>query len=140
MSAIPWTAIYPDGPPASGTSSEGGGAGSGNPAYPGLPEGATPRHVDVAVSGAGTWTLWQPAPGRRVVLLHVLVSADTAQRVAVVEGADVPGKRAMEAYVGASGGAAADLTPAPYVAATDAPLLLVTAGGNVVAQATGYEV
>jgi hypothetical protein len=69
-----------------------------------------------------------------------MISSDTAQRVAVVEDADLPGRRAVDGFVGAFGGLAADLTPAPYVAAPNAPLRLVVGlGGNVTATATGYE-
>lgn len=154
---IPWTAIYPDGPSSGrdGTvqvSVPGGGplGGGGvsvlvdlprNAAYPGLPEGVQPRHVDLSVNGAGTWTLWTPSSGRRIILTHVMISSDTAQRVAVVEDADVPGRRAVDGFVGASGGLAADLTPAPYVASPGMPLrLVVGTGGNVSVQASGYEV
>lgn len=154
---IPWEAIYPDAPGAAGgrdgsvqVSVPGvGGAGGvsvlvdlpGSAQYPGLPEGAQPKHVDLSVSGAGTYDLWVPSSGRRVILTHAMISSDTAQRVAIVEDADIPGRRAVDGYVGASGGLAADLTPAPYVCSVGQPLrLVVGTGGKVTVTATGYEV
>jgi len=143
MTTVPFTAIYPDGPAGSlGTSAAGAGTGGAdNPAYPGLPAGASPIHRDLAVSAAGTYAVWTPAAGKRVVLLGLVISSDTLMRVKLVDGDDVQGRRIVDASVPASGGVGVDLSPTPYVAtAADQPLRIVTtAAGNVTVAAWGYE-
>lgn len=114
MASTPWTAIYPDGP---GTAAQGGGpasADSGNPLYPGMPAGATPIHRDATYLAAGTYTLWAPSSGARFVCSSVMVSTDTAMRIAVVDGADLPGSRIVDGAFGANGGVSKNQVPTPY--------------------------
>lgn len=143
MPTVPFTAIYPDGPVgALGTSSAGGAGGEANPAYPGLPAGASPIHRDVTITTAATTALWTPAPGRRFVLLSAFISTDTAMRVAIVDDVDVAGRRPVDGYFGANGGASPNLIPAPYVSTNpdNVARVVTAANGNVKVRVSGYEV
>ncbi len=136
-----WTAIYPDGPPGSASAEAGAIGAGGNPLYPGMPEGASPVHRDLAVAAAGTYTVWTPSPGTRAVVASAFVSTDTAMRVALCDGSDGAGRRIVDGYFAASGGAAANLVPVPYPAdLAGTPIVLVTAGaGNVRVRVSGWE-
>lgn len=127
MGSVPFTAIYPDGP---GSEAAGGAAAgdAGNPQYPGMPAGAQPVNKDATYLAAGTFVLWQPAPGTKFVLTSALVSTDTAMRVALCDGADVPGSRPVDGAFAANGGVATNQVPVPYPSKTaGAPLLAVVA-------------
>jgi hypothetical protein len=142
MTTVQWTAIYPDGP---GSPYAAGGASGGaaeNPDYPGLPAGTSPVHRDVTISAAGTTNLWVPSPGKRFVLLSAFVSTDTAMRVALVDDIDAQGRRPVDGYFGANGGASPNLIPAPYVSVAPGNVLRVVTGaaGNVKVRVSGYEV
>lgn len=143
MANVPWTGIYPDGPNSAGAG--GGDAGafsSGNPLYPGMPEGATPIHRDKVITTATTTTLWTPGTGRRFVLASAFISSDTAMRVAVVDDADLENQRPVDQYVGANGGSSPNLVPVPYVSknAGNALKVVTSAVGNVRIRVSGWEV
>lgn len=127
MSAIPFNAIYPDGP---GSAAQGGpsgaAAGGGNPQYPGMPVGANPIHKDATFVAAGTFALWSPSAGMRFVLVSAMISTDTAMRIALVDGADIPGSRPVAGAFAANGGVSKNQVPVPYPAKTvGSPLLAV---------------
>jgi len=94
-------------------------------------------HFDATIAGAATTTIWTPAAGMRFVIDSFVMSTDTANRVALVDGADVAGKRIAAPYLAAAGG----MVYGPYASqAIDTPLLLVTAaGGNVFLAVDGHE-
>lgn len=142
MPYVPWTSIYPDGPGSAGVDGPAGAAAAGNPAYPGMPEGATPVHRDVVITTATTTPIWTPAANRRIVLASAFVSSDTAMRVALVDDSDVQNQRPVDQYVAANGGSSPNLVPVPYVAkAVGNSLKVVTASaGNVRVRVSGWEV
>lgn len=142
MPAIPFTAIYPNGPGSGGLAVPGAPTET-NPDYPGMPVGATPVSRDLTVAAAGTVTIWTPGgPSRRFVLASAFLSTDTAMRVALVDDADVQGQRPVDGYFAANGGASPNLVPVPYPSRTaGASLKLVTAApGNVKVRVSGWEV
>jgi hypothetical protein len=127
MSGIPFTAIYPNGP---GSAAAGGAAvDAGNPAYPGMPAGSSPIHKDATYLAPSTYTLWQPSSGNRFVLAHAMVSTDAAMRIALVDGADIPGSRPVDGSFSVNGGAIENGVPVPYPSKTVGNPLLVVVGG-----------
>lgn len=143
MSNVPWTGIYPDSAAAQEAAGGGGGAfSSGNPLYPGMPEGATPIHRDKVITTATTTDLWTPGAGRRFILASAFISSDTAMRVAVIDDADLENQRPVDQYVAANGGSSPNLVPVPYVSKNaGSPLRVVTsAAGNVRIRVSGWEV
>lgn len=132
MAGIPFSNIYPDGP---GSEAAGGLAAvdAGNPQYPGMPAGASPIEKDQTYTAAGTYTLWAPSSGMKFVLAKALISTDTAGRVALVDGADIPGSRPVDGTWGANGGVSDNGVPVPYVSRTVGnPLLAVVVPVGVV--------
>lgn len=143
MPSLPFTSIYPDGPGSDAAAGGDGSLGSsGNPLYPGMPEGAIPIHRDTAITTATTTDLWTPGPGRRFVLVSAFISTDTAQRVALVDENDTTGSRIVDGYFGANGGASPNLVPVPRVAAVAGNRLRVVtaAAGNCRVRVSGWEV
>lgn len=142
MSNVPFSAIYPDKAGADGGAGGGATGSSGNPLYPGMPEGATPIHRDKLITTAATTALWTPSAGRKFVLASAFVSSDTAMRVALVDDADLEGQRPVDQYAGANGGSSPNLVPVPYVSKNAGnPLRVVTAAaGNVRVRVSGWEV
>lgn len=146
MTGVPFNAIYPDGP---GSAAQGGlavgDAGAGNPQYPGMPQGATPVYKDATYLAAGTFTLWQPSAGMRFVLSSALISTDTAMRVGLVDGADVPGSRPVDGAFAANGGVSTNQVPVPYPSKTVGNPLLAVVGAlpgaiGVKIRVSGWEV
>lgn len=143
MGSVPFSAIYPDGPgTAAALGVEGGAAGEANPAYPGMPAGATPIHRDKVITTATTTTIWTPGAGRKFVLASAFVSTDTAMRVALVDDTDTEGQRPVDGSFATSGGASPNLVPVPYVSRNAGnPLRVVTgAVGRVSVRVSGWEV
>lgn len=146
MATLPWTNIYPDGP---GTAAAGGttdNAPTTNPQYPGMPVGAAPVHKDQTYLAATVGTvLWQPSAGNRFVLASCMISTDTAMRVAVVDGADIPGSRPVDGNFAANGGVSKNQVPVPYPSrSVGNPLIVVVAAapgaGGVKVSVDGWEV
>lgn len=142
MSNVPFSAIYPDKAGADGGSAGGATGSSGNPLYPGMPEGATPIHRDKLITAAATTALWTPGAGRSFVLASAFVSSDTAMRVALVDDADLEGQRPVDQYVAANGGSSPNLVPVPYKSknAGNALRIVTAAVGNVRVRVSGWEV
>jgi hypothetical protein len=94
-------------------------------------------HFDATIAGAGTTSLWTPATGKRFVISSFMLSTDTLNRVALVDGADTAGHRIAAPYLAAEGG----MVGGPYASqALNNILKVVTlAGGNVFASVDGYE-
>ena len=141
MSRTPWTDIYPDGPNSRAVGVGSSAVPAGNGAYPGMPAGATPVHRRLRITAAGTYAIWSPAADRRFVVASVMISTDTAMRIALVEGTDSPGREVVDGYFGANGGATPNLVPVPIPAQTlGAVLRVVTAtAGNVRVRVSGWE-
>lgn len=142
MSNLPFTSIYPLAPGSVAADGSVVGAASGNLEYPGMPEGASPVHRDLAVAAAGTVTVWDPGAGSRFVLASAFVSTDTAMRVALVDENDVQHSRPVDGYFGANGGASPNLVPVPYASRTIGNRLRVVtaAAGNVRVRVSGWTV
>lgn len=141
---LPFTSLYPEDPNApGGAGGAGGGAADVNRDWPGLPPGASPDMRDltltVATGAAGT-VIWQPAADERVVIVSAFISSDAAGRVAIVEDQDVQGQRIAVQFVGANGGSAPNLVPAPWpTAVPGAPIRVVsTVVGNLFVRVSGY--
>ena len=102
------------------------------------PPGASGVHRDVTITLAGSTVLWTPSVGKRFVVTSLILSTDTAQRVAAVDGADVAGSRIAAPYLAAAGGL---IYTGPYVsaAANNALRIITAAAGNVFASVDGYE-
>jgi hypothetical protein len=94
-------------------------------------------HFDATIAGAGTTALWTPTAGKRFVISSFMLSTDTQNRVALVDGADTAGHRIAAPYLAAEGG----MVGGPYASqAINNILKVVTlAGGNVFASVDGYE-
>lgn len=94
-------------------------------------------HFDGTIAGAATTTLWTPAAGKRFVIDSFLISTSVANRVALVDGSDIAGKRIAAPYLAANGG----MIGGPYQSqAVGLALKLVTlAGGNVFVSVDGFE-
>jgi carbohydrate-selective porin OprB len=131
--------IYPD-PNVAPTGAGQGGSGIANPDYPGLPAGAVPDSADKTITTAATTVLWTPPADRRIVVLSVQISTDTAMRIMVVDDVDNEGRRIAGGWFAANGGLSGNLIPAPYEGQTPgAPIRVVTAGaGNVFVVVRGY--
>lgn len=145
MPVVPWTGVYPDGPGAAAAGGDPfavGGAGGGNPEYPGMPVGAVPVHRDVTITTATTTVLWTPAPGRKFILSSAFVSTDAAMRVALVDDLDIQGARIIDAGFAANAGASPNLVPVPYPSQAAGNVLRVVTGaaGNVRVAVQGWEV
>lgn len=143
MPAVPFSAIYPDGPntQAAGGPVPTGAGGADNPLFPGMPAGATPIDRDITIVAAGTYVLWQPAAGRKFVLTRAMVSTDTPMRIALIDQNDQQGARPVDGYFGANGGATPNLVPVPYVSqnAGNALQVVTSALGNVKVAISGWE-
>jgi len=94
-------------------------------------------HFDVTVGGAASTTIWTPTAGKRFVIDTFMLSTDTQNRVALVDGSDVMGSRIAAPYLAADGG----MVGGPYASqAIGNPLVLVTlGGGNVFCSVDGRE-
>jgi hypothetical protein len=87
-------------------------------------------HFDATVNGAANTTIWTPTAGMRFVIDSLVMSTDTQNRVALIDGtSDVAGKRIAAPYLAANGG----MVYGPYASqAPDNPLVLVTLSGGLV--------
>lgn len=143
MPAVPFNAIYPDGPNtlAAGGAAPDPGSSDANPQFPGMPAGATPIARDLTVAAAGTYPVWTPSAGRKFVLASAMVSTDTAMRVALVDQNDQQGGRPVDGFFGANGGASPNLVPVPYPSqnAGNVLQLVTSAVGNVKVSVRGWE-
>lgn len=145
MSNTPFTSIYPDDPNAIGLNGQpiGGPGVDTNQDWPGLPPGAVPDSRDITLAAATLGTaIWSPAADERLVIVSAYISSDAAGRVAIVEDQDVAGQRIAVQYVGANGGSAPNLVPAPYaLSGPGVPVKVVsTVVGNVFVRVSGYTI
>jgi hypothetical protein len=140
VSDLQFVDIYPDARVAPTGPGTGDGGADINVDYPGLPPGAVPDSFDKTITVAGTTVLWTPPADRRVVVLSVQLSTDTAMRIMVVDDVDNEGRRIAGGWFAANGGMSPNLVPAPYEGQTaGAPIRVVTSGaGNVFVVVRGY--
>lgn len=143
MPAVPFSAIYPDGPNTQAVSGAVPPAGSGdaNALFPGMPAGATPIVRDITIAAAGTTPIWTPAAGRKFILASAMLSTDTPMRIALIDQNDQQGARPVDGFFGANGGATPNLVPVPYPSQNAGNVLQVVTGalGNVKVSVRGWE-
>lgn len=139
-SNVPFSDIYPDGAATGGAAGASAGALSVNPRYPGIPVGATPIHRDYVAGGAGTYDIWDPGSGSRFVLVAATINVDGAGRVALVDDADVQGRRIVDVELAANGGATPNMVPVPYTSALAGNMLrlVTTVAGDTRIHVSGW--